>query len=408
MSYKDLRTLFHISEKEAEAEYNARFGSKDAHHLDFQIGQNHAFFVMDSGVYELIIKSLKLDREITEIADRLPAIASEQYMTSCLIEEIVLTNEIEGVRSTRREIGEVLEGLAKKDKYGRFYGIVDKYLALKNQENISLAKPKDIRAIYDDLVLAEVTAANPKNAPDGELFRAGPVSVLDAAQRPIHQGVEPESKIIELLQSALDLLDDESIPALVRVAVFHFMFAYIHPFYDGNGRTNRFISSYMLTRSYNSLVGFRLSYAVKEHIKKYYKGFSVCEHPLNRGDLTPFVLEFSNIVIDAMESLSNALSEKEKAMREAEAAAKAVFPAVKKDERLYVVLKLLIRAALFTDNGITADEILEAGNISNATAVAKRKTVEAQGLLIKDREGHKVFYRMDIKKLLEDETKATN
>ena len=84
------------------------------------------------------------------------------------------------------------------------------------------------------------------------------------------------------------ILADEAIPALVRVSVFHFLFAYIHPFYDGNGRTNRFISSYVLSRSFSPIVGYRLSYSVKERIEKYYKGFSICEHPLNKGRYNAF------------------------------------------------------------------------------------------------------------------------
>lgn len=46
-------------------------------------------------------------------------------MDKCLIDEIVLTNEIEGVHSTRREIDDPLEMLAEKDKTGRFLGIVE-------------------------------------------------------------------------------------------------------------------------------------------------------------------------------------------------------------------------------------------------------------------------------------------
>lgn len=125
-----------------------------------------------------------------------------------------------------------------------------------------------MRALYDKLVLDEVRADDPSHVPDGQFFRKGPVSVMNASHKPIHQGVEPESKIIELMNQGLIILADGAIPALVRVSVFHFLFAYIHPFYDGNGRTNRFISSYVLSRSFSPIVGYRLSYSVKEHIEK--------------------------------------------------------------------------------------------------------------------------------------------
>lgn len=44
-------------------------------------------------------------------------------------------------------------------------------------------------------------------------------------------------------------------------------------------------SDYVFSHSFNPIVGYRLSYSVKVRIEKYYKGFSVREHPLNRGRL---------------------------------------------------------------------------------------------------------------------------
>ena len=56
-----------------------------------------------------------------------------------------------------------------------------------------------------------------------------------------------ESKIIETMNQALTLLNDEDIDVLIRSAIFHFVFGFIHPFYNGNGRMARFISSYKMS-----------------------------------------------------------------------------------------------------------------------------------------------------------------
>ena len=42
-----------------------------------------------------------------------------------------------------------------------------------------------------------------------------------------------------------DLLHNESQPA-VRVVLGHFMFVYIHPYFDGNGRMGRFLMNVMM------------------------------------------------------------------------------------------------------------------------------------------------------------------
>ena len=61
--YRDLRTLFHISENDARLVYEQRFNSKDAVRLNFQISGNQAFYVMDSDIYEPIIKAMDLDAQ---------------------------------------------------------------------------------------------------------------------------------------------------------------------------------------------------------------------------------------------------------------------------------------------------------------------------------------------------------
>ena len=320
-------------------------------------------------------------------------------MDKCLIDEIVFTNGIEGVHSTRREIDDALEMLAEKDKTGRFFGIVEKYHALRVRKTIPIATCADVRALYDELVLDEARADDPSHVPDGQFFRKGPVSVLDASHKPIHQGVEPESKIIELMNQALMILADEAIPALVRVSVFHFLFAYIHPFYDGNGRTNRFISSYVLSRSFSPIVGYRLSYSVKERIEKYYKGFSICEHPLNKGDITPFVISFSGLVVDAMESMLDSLQAKQSDLADAVRAVNRAIATKEEDAGLWRVAFILAQADLFSENGATTEELCAAAEMSEPTMARKRKLIKELGFLRETRKGRQRFYSLNLQKM---------
>lgn len=354
---------------------------------------------MDSAVYELIIRAIELDRPIDQVMGMLPQRAVEQYMDKCLIDEIVLTNGIEGVHSTRREIDDALEMLAEKDKTGRFLGIVEKYHALRVRKMIPIATCADVRALYNELVLDEVRADDPSHVPDGQFFRKGPVSVLDASHKPIHQGVEPESKIIELMNQALMILADEAIPALVRVSVFHFLFTYIHPFYDGNGRTNRFISSYVLSRSFSPIVGYRLSYSVKERIEKYYKGFSICEHPLNKGDITPFVISFSGLVVDAMESMLDSLQAKQSDLADAVGAVNRAIATKEEDAGLWRVAFILAQADLFSENGATTEELCAAAEMSEPTMARKRKLIKELGFLRETRKGRQRFYSLNLQKM---------
>ena len=111
----------------------------------------------------------------------------------------------------------------------------------------------------------------------------------------------PESKIIQYIDKIILILNDESIEPMIRIAIFHYLFAYIHPFYDGNGRINRYIASYMLSKHYSSIMPYRLSMTIKENLSDYYEAFKTTNDVRNKGDITTFVYEFLNIIYKAYE-----------------------------------------------------------------------------------------------------------
>jgi Fic family protein len=48
-----------------------------------------------------------------------------------------------------------------------------------------------------------------------------------------------------MMPALFDLLMEEENPA-VRIVLSHFIFVYIHPYFDGNGRMGRFIMNLMM------------------------------------------------------------------------------------------------------------------------------------------------------------------
>lgn len=254
MKYESLRKLYYKDPKLYQQEYDSRWNGRAAIHIDFDVSGKPAFFEENNEVILLAFQIMTCDKKILSISKDLPPIALQQYRKKCLIDEIVLTNKIEGVHSSRKEIGETLavldEQSAAKGKHHRFIGLVNKYTKLTNRESVSLASCEDIRNIYNELVLEEVIAENSQNAPDGKIFRKDQATVRSATERVIHAGLTPEKKIVEAMEKALAFLHDDSIPWLFRICIFHYMIEYIHPFYDGNGRLGRFILSCCIAEEY--------------------------------------------------------------------------------------------------------------------------------------------------------------
>lgn len=199
-----------------------------------------------------------------------------------------------------------------------------------------------------------------------------------------------------MMNQSLQFLNDESYEYLIRIAVFHYLFGYIHPFYDGNGRTSRLISSYLLSQRLNNLIGYRISYTIKEHITKYYEAFKVCNHVNNRGDLTPFVMMFLDIVDTSMKQLCASLQEKLQKLHHYVSQI-SQFPNAEQGgmSELY---SFLIQAALFSNIGISQKELEQHFNASYNTVHVRLQKIPKSYLLV-NRQGKRQFYLLNLSEI---------
>ncbi len=357
-----LRTLFHINEHEWNSTYNTLINSPLTHILDFSITPGNsqkqfpAFFYYTDELVKIITDILPDTNELATIIKDIPPIAIDSFYRTCLIEEIKSSNDIEGVASTRKEIRIALEeqGNTYASKNVRLWSTVNKYAKLQTEQDIPFMDSIDLRSFYDEFISDEIRRIDPNNLPDGETFRSGPVDVWSKT-KVIHHGLMPESRIIASMNKALEILHDNNIPSLVRVAIYHYLFGYIHPFYDGNGRTSRFITSYYLSRIISPLVAIRLSITIKKSLRTYYKIFRDTNSYGNRGDLTPFITGFLWIIQKSIIRVKTILKDKHSQLDYYSNLLNGFnFISDKTDKSICFVL---LQAALFSEDGATLSEI---------------------------------------------------
>lgn len=385
MNYISLLKLFYTNREQYNDIYSKRYNSENTVHLNFKIHDNQAFFIKLHEFIPKIIEIYKIDKEIAKLRWQLPPIAINHFFTKCLIDEIILTNDIEGVNSTRKEISSILSDLELqskvKHKGERFYGLVQKYVLLKDDNEImKFESCEDIRHLYNELVYNEIEEDDPDNLPDGKLFRKDSASVVTPTQKTIHTGVYPENNIINSMENALSILNDNSIELIFRVAVFHYLFGYIHPFYDGNGRTSRFISSYLLSKEFESIMAYRLSYSIKENISDYYNAFKICNDTRNKGDLTPFIIMFIDIIYSSLLKLKESLEEKHSQLS-------YYFERIINlpdgtDDKYFSLYSLLLQASLFSNEGISTGELMKILKISRTTLLKRIENLKKYNLII--------------------------
>lgn len=395
MEYELLSKIFYKKPTEYESIYDARFNSEASIKLPIKIHENVGFIFNTNEITKLLVKIYKTINKINLLRTHLPNIAINSYIIKSLKDEIALTNEIEGVRSTRKEIEDAIDSI-KNDKSARFKGLVDKYFKLISNEIIPLNNCEDIRTIYDALVLPEIEK---ENLPDGILFRKEPVQVVSATPKEKHRGIMPESKIIESLDLCLDFLKNNDIDSLIKISAFHYLFGYIHPFYDGNGRTSRFISSYLIKNELDVLLALKLSYTVKNNINKYYKAFDVCNDRKNKGDITFFVVTFLELLSQASDDLYTKIADLNDQLNYYNNIINTLVNEKVLNDKQAKCIFILCQNRLFDDTYMNMNTLTELLEKSDTTTRKILKSLESKNLLVKSRNKNQYLYSANLDSL---------
>ena len=197
-----------------------------------------------------------------DIPGRFPAPARRNDIDAYLhaVDDIFVTDayhslSIEGYRVSRELIERVRSGewnpenneadrahhdaLAARGYFQAFGAVKESVRRVLSGENGGAVADADHGTWYRELFAPSV-AAGLLNPADLAGYRNGPFYIRRSKYVPLNANA-----VRDAMPTFFELLRDEADPA-VRIVLGHFIFVYIHPYLDGNGRMGRFLMNVMM------------------------------------------------------------------------------------------------------------------------------------------------------------------
>lgn len=350
-----------------------RRSSDSAIHLAFEIGESSLFYVITPEMVGLAEQIHGRERTIDMLLRELPSSAVSYFVRSLLVDEIVATNDIENIHSTRKEASDALD--AAPDSGVRLSSFASLMWAIVNDvSSIPLESLENIRDIYNSVTAGEIPEGD---LPDGELFRAEIVEVRSSAQKVAHRGYHPEEKIKNGLAVMLQEWESPSSSKLNAAILCHLMFEIVHPFYDGNGRTGRYLLTRQLRETLSIVTALTVSKRILDDRDAYYREFKQVEDPRNHGEATHFILFFLALIAEGQQHV---IGELEASSRTLLALSDIIRDTIQ-DSTMGSVVYVLAQAETFGSGPVSLDDLANTIGSDRRTIRTRLTTLEDWGLI---------------------------
>lgn len=199
----------------------------------------------------------------------------------------------------------------------------------------------------------------------------------------VHTPPQSEKEIRDELQKLESYINNSSLyDPLVDMAVIHYQFETIHPFYDGNGRTGRILNvAYLILKNKITLPILYLSKYIIEHKSQYYSLLaSIQKNPDNLTDFVLFMLkgieEMADFTIDFINLLNQAIEDTAEKVKEQ-------LPKIYSEELIHILFQ-----EFYTKNEYFRDGL----SISRPTSTKYLNQLVEIGVLESRKSGKELIY----------------
>ena len=303
-----------------------------------------------------------------------------EFLANAAVEEAITSAIYEGANSTRSQ-AKVLIASGEKPKNKDEWMLINNYSAMKwIKENSTLPVSHELI-----LKIHEIVSRNTLEGDDANFcgkFRDNAVYVGK------HQGIV-HTKLEETLNEIINLTTNHPrfLHSLIKGVLLHYFIAYIHPFFDGNGRTARTLFYFKTIKNDLKFVELlSISANLKEHGKRYEKSFDlVQEHELDITFFIDFCLDSLITALEKVEQKVNYLID--------------ISSLIEAESINSNQVSLLQRMMLNKYRATSIEEY--AKNIGKSREIARRelKDLLSKGFLKEEKKGKKFVYSIISKEL---------
>jgi Fic family protein len=313
-----------------------------------------------------------------------------KYLVNSLMEEAIASSQLEGAVTTRVVAKQMLRENRKPRNLSEQM-IVNNYITMMYiKENTQPNQPLTLELINKiHKIITKDTLEN--KAYEGVFRTDNEVKVFSRDNGQIIYEPPDYRSINKLLEQVCSFADTEPIEfylhPIVKAIVLHYMVGYIHPFYDGNGRTARALFYwYLISQKYNWLEYVAVSTAIKNAPSQYMRAYLYSE--TDNNDITYFV-KFN------LRQLNIALISFEEYVEKTRSENKKIFETIKKNRNLNFRQADVIITLSKNERPITINEMRERYNITYQTARVDLLGLAKLGYLNSHTKGKQFIFMLD-------------
>lgn len=222
---------------------------------------------VDSETVPILKELNKASRALAELKGEVLTIPNEEILINTLtLQEAKESSAVENIVTTqddlfRSAVDESFENIAAKEVRNYAIALRHGFQAVRDRGGLSLNMIKEIQHIM------EPSKSGFRKVP-GTCLKDGAGNVVFT---PPQNAVEIEN-LMANLEAYINADELEDIDPLIKMALIHYQFESVHPFYDGNGRTGRIINIlYLVLKGLLDIPVLYLSRYIIDNKADYYR-----------------------------------------------------------------------------------------------------------------------------------------